>query len=64
MINALIVNSKFYNNVQACSIYDGVFERDQIPKEVQDRIYGIMQIMLQVIENYPIHSKITYLLMS
>ncbi|KAB2978282.1 AAA family ATPase [Wolbachia endosymbiont of Nasonia oneida] len=57
MINALIVNSKFYNNVQACSIYDGVFERDQIPKEVQDRIYGIMQIMLQVIENYPIHSK-------
>ncbi len=57
IINALIVNSKFYNNVQACSIYDGVFERDQIPKEVQDRIYGIMQIMLQVIENYPIHSK-------
>ncbi|WP_353272195.1 AAA family ATPase [Wolbachia endosymbiont (group A) of Nomada fucata] len=57
MINAFIVNSKFYNNVQACSIYDGVFERDQIPKEVQDRIYGIMQIMLQVIENYPIHSK-------
>ncbi|MFV0990183.1 hypothetical protein JR055_05680 [Wolbachia endosymbiont of Nasonia giraulti] len=38
-------------------MYDGVFERDQIPKEVQDRIYGIMQIMLQVIENYPIHSK-------
>ncbi|BET29231.1 hypothetical protein wCauATS_14330 [Wolbachia pipientis] len=57
MIDALIVNSKFYNNVQACSIYDGVFERDPIPKEVQDRIYGIMQIMLQVIENYPIHSK-------
>ncbi|WP_265026796.1 AAA family ATPase [Wolbachia endosymbiont (group A) of Bombylius major] len=57
MIDALIVNSKFYNNVQVCSIYDGVFERDQIPKEVQDRIYGIMQIMLQVIENYPIHSK-------
>lgn len=57
MIDALIVNSKFYNNVQACSIYDGVFEHDPIPKEVQDRIYGIMQIMLQVIENYPIHSK-------
>ncbi|WP_265044677.1 AAA family ATPase [Wolbachia endosymbiont (group A) of Epirrhoe alternata] len=57
MIDALIVNSKFYNNVQACSIYDGVLERDPIPKEVQDRIYGIMQIMLQVIENYPIHSK-------
>ena len=57
MIDALIVNSKFYNNVQICSIYNSVFERDQIPKEVQDRIYGIMQIMLQVIENYPIHSK-------
>uniref|UniRef100_A0A1A9VK56 Outer membrane protein assembly factor BamE domain-containing protein n=1 Tax=Glossina austeni TaxID=7395 RepID=A0A1A9VK56_GLOAU len=47
MIDALIVNSKFYNNVQICSIYNSVFERDQIPKEVQDRIYGIMQIMLQ-----------------
>lgn len=40
MIDALIVNSKFYNNVQVCSIYNGVFERDQIPKKVQDRIYG------------------------
>ncbi len=57
MIDALIVDSSFSNNTQICSIYNGVFEHDQIPKEVQERIYGITQIMLQAIENYPIDSK-------
>ncbi|MGL9758763.1 MAG: AAA family ATPase [Wolbachia sp.] len=57
MIDALIVNSKFYNDVQVCSIYDNAFGLDQISRGVQDRIYGIVQIMLQAIESYPIHSK-------
>ncbi|NSM56253.1 AAA family ATPase [Wolbachia endosymbiont of Atemnus politus] len=57
MIDALIVNSNFSNNIQIRSIYDNIFEHDQIPKEVQDRMYNIAQIMLQAIEAYPIHSK-------
>ncbi len=57
MIDALIVNSNFSNNTQVCSIYDNVFEHNHIPKEVQDRIYNIAQIMLQAIEAYLIHSK-------
>ncbi|QOD38852.1 DEAD/DEAH box helicase family protein [Candidatus Wolbachia massiliensis] len=57
MIDALIVNSNFSNNIQVRSIYDNVFEYDQIPEEVQDRIYNVAQIMLQAIEAYPIHSK-------
>ncbi|MGL9717964.1 MAG: hypothetical protein ACR5K9_04680 [Wolbachia sp.] len=57
MIDALIVNSNFSNNIQARSIYDNIFEHDHIPKEVQDRIYNVAQIMLQAIEAYPIHSK-------
>jgi deoxyadenosine/deoxycytidine kinase len=57
MIGALIVNSNFSNNTQIRSIYDNIFEYDQIPKEVQDRIYNVAQTMLQAIEAYPIHSK-------
>lgn len=57
MIDALIVNSNFSNNTQIRSIYDNIFEYDQIPEEVQDRIYNIAQIMLQAIKAYPIHSK-------
>lgn len=57
MINALVVNSNFSNNIQVRSIYDNTFEHDQISEEVQDRIYNIAQIMLQAIEAYPIHSK-------
>ena len=56
MIDALIVSSNLPNNA-LCSIYDSTFEHDKIPKEVQDRIYDITQIMFQVIEAYPIHSK-------
>ncbi|MDM8334911.1 hypothetical protein [Wolbachia pipientis] len=57
MIDALIVNNNFSNNTQVRSIYNKVFEHDPIPEEVQDGIYNVAQIMLQVIEAYPIHSK-------
>ncbi|WCR58038.1 MAG: hypothetical protein PG980_000510 [Wolbachia endosymbiont of Ctenocephalides felis wCfeJ] len=57
MIDALIVNSNLFNNAQVRSVYDNIFEYDQIPKEVQDRMYNIAQIMLQAIEAYPVHSK-------
>ncbi len=57
MIDALIININLSNNAQVCSIYDDTFERDQIPKEVQGRLYDIAQIMLRVIEIYPISSK-------
>ncbi len=64
MIGALIVNSNFSNNTQIRSIYDNIFEYDQIPKEVQDRIYNVAQIMLQAIETYQFIQKITYLSMN
>ncbi|APR99195.1 hypothetical protein [Wolbachia endosymbiont of Folsomia candida] len=57
MINALIVNINLSNNPHACSIYDNTFERSQVQKEIQDRIYDIAQVMLKVIEAYPISSK-------
>ncbi len=42
MINALIVSG---------------FEYNQTSKEVQNRIYNIVQVMLQAVEAYPIDSK-------
>ncbi|QKX02642.1 AAA family ATPase [Wolbachia endosymbiont of Dirofilaria (Dirofilaria) immitis] len=56
-IDALIVNNNLSNSTQVHSIYNNIFEYDQVPEKVQDKIYNIVQIMLQVIEAYPIHSK-------
>ncbi|WP_168463908.1 hypothetical protein [Wolbachia endosymbiont of Ctenocephalides felis wCfeT] len=53
-IDGLIVSSDLSSNVRTCSIYDEAFEHS---KETQDRLYNIVQVMLQVIEAYPIDSK-------
>ncbi|WP_349968235.1 AAA family ATPase [Wolbachia endosymbiont of Armadillidium arcangelii] len=56
-INAVIVNSHFYNNTQIYPIYNDAFEHNQTPKEVQDKIYNTVHVMLRAIEAYPIDSK-------
>ena len=57
MINALVVSRSFPHNMEIYALYDNLFEHGKVPKEVQDRIYDITQIMLQVIESYPAESK-------